>query len=293
MKNMNYLRQGCGTPVLLVHGLGGSSRSWSPLLNPLICDRDVIAVDLPGSGATPFNGEVSISSLADALTEFLVRNHLLGVDAVGSSLGARLVLELARRGGVIGSAVALSPCGFWQGVDRHAFYVSMFASIRMLRMLKPILPEMMETATGRSALLKQFSTHPERIPSRFALQELQSLTASNIVDDLLFQLAYGEEQRGAKFGSINDSLVIAWGRQDRICFPHQAQRALELFPDAKIRWLDQCGHYPAWDAPAETVQLIIENTGERIKSRHRRHPKYGDLKIAEHVQSRPLDSPAL
>ena len=45
-------------------------------------------------------------------------------------MGARLVLELARRGGVLGTVVALDPGGFWQGWERHVFFGSIWASIR-------------------------------------------------------------------------------------------------------------------------------------------------------------------
>jgi pimeloyl-ACP methyl ester carboxylesterase len=96
--------------------LGGSWRSWNPVLDALAAQREVIAVDLPGHGATPpLQGEVSIRTLADALTDYLAANDLTGIDAVGSSMGARLVLELARRGGVLGAVVSLDPGGFWRG----------------------------------------------------------------------------------------------------------------------------------------------------------------------------------
>ena len=39
--------------VVLVHGLGGSWRSWQPILNLLAAERRVIAIDLPGHGDTP------------------------------------------------------------------------------------------------------------------------------------------------------------------------------------------------------------------------------------------------
>jgi len=59
----------------------------------------VIAVDLPGFGETaPLTGRVSIETLADAVTAFLDENGLRDIDTVGSSMGARLALELARRG---------------------------------------------------------------------------------------------------------------------------------------------------------------------------------------------------
>ena len=125
---MNYIRRGAGKPLLLIHGLGGNWRSWNPILDGLAKEREVIAVDLPGFGETPpLSGEVSIRTLADSVTEFLRVNSLTGVDAVGGSMGARLVLELARRGGgTLGAVVSLDPGGFWRGWERHFFYGSIY-----------------------------------------------------------------------------------------------------------------------------------------------------------------------
>ena len=50
---LNFIRQGAGPPLLLVHGLGGSWRSWTTILAALSESRDVVAVDLPGHGKTP------------------------------------------------------------------------------------------------------------------------------------------------------------------------------------------------------------------------------------------------
>lgn len=261
--NMNYIRRGEGKPLLLIHGLGGSWRSWSPILDELAAEREVIAVDLPGFGGTPPpSGEVSISTLSDAVTEFVAEQGLTGVDAVGSSMGARLVLELARRGGVLGGVVSLDPGGFWSGWERHAFYGSLYASIRLVRLLQPVLPSIVKSPVGRTLLLAQFSARPWELPPEVVLEELRSFAASPAFDELLHQLAYGETQRGAPPNSVEQPLVIGWGRQDRVCFPRQAERALELFPDARLHWFDRCGHFPQWDAPREASRLILETTSE-------------------------------
>lgn len=47
---MNSVRRGRGHPLLLIHGLGGSHRSWDPVIDVLTANRDVLAVDLPGFG---------------------------------------------------------------------------------------------------------------------------------------------------------------------------------------------------------------------------------------------------
>ena len=255
---MHYVRRGAGKPLLLIHGLGGRWQSWCPILDDLAARRDVIAVDLPGFGETPRSaGETSMRTLADETSAFIHANGLGGVDVVGSSMGARLVLELARRGGVVGGVVSLDPGGFWQGWQRHAFYSSIYLSIRLLRLLRPVLPRITASPIGRALLLAQFSARPTRVPASIARDELCSYVASPAFDELLHQLAYGEEQLGAPKNTILHPLVIGWGKQDRVCFPGQAKRALELFPDARMHWFERCGHFPHWDAPAETSQLIL------------------------------------
>lgn len=51
--NMHSIRHGKGVPLLLIHGLGPSWRSWSPVLGSLASQREVTAVDLPDFGAMP------------------------------------------------------------------------------------------------------------------------------------------------------------------------------------------------------------------------------------------------
>ena len=284
---MHTVHVGQGPPLLLVHGLGGSWRSWTPVLDRLSRHREVFAIDLPGHGETPrLSGETSIPSLADALTDFLRRRALLGIDAVGSSMGARLVLELARRGGVLGGVVSLNPGGFWRGWERHAFFASIWASIRLVRWLQPAMPRIAGSAIGRTILLSQFSPRPWRLPAPLVLDEMRSYTASPVFDELLGQLAYGEEQLGAPAGSITSPLLIGWGVRDRVCLPRQARRAMALFPDARLQWFDRCGHFPYWDRPQATADLILG--GLRIPDQS----KYGAVPLGTGVAS-PLEPNAM
>lgn len=256
------VRYGKGKPILFIHGLGGNWQSWGSVLYDVAREREVIAVNLPGSGdAPPLPGEMSVRTLADALTAFLQDNNLSGVDAVGSSLGARLVLELARRGGVVGSVVALNPGGFWRGWERYAFFASLWLSVRLVRGLQPAMPRLVESAAARTLLFAQLSACPWDLPPRLMRNEMRSYAVSASFDELLRRLAFGEEQQGAPRGSVTAPLVIGWGRRDRVCFPWQAKRAIEKFPDAQLHWFENCGHFPQWDKPAETARLILATVG--------------------------------
>ena len=281
---MNYVRRGAGKPLLLLHGIGGSWRSWQTILDDLAAQRDVIAVDLPGFGNTPpLVGPVTIATLADAVTDFLKEHDLLGIDAVGSSMGARLVLELARRGGVLGAVVSLDPGGFWQGWEIPVFYHSVALSTKLVRALQPVMPAITGNPVTRTLLFAQFSAHPWKVPAHVALDEMRSFAHAPSFDELLNDLAYGEVQKGAPRGSISAPLVIGWGRQDYVCLPSQSKLALEKFPDARLYWFDQCGHFPQWDQPAEATRLILAATAGH---------DFSDAEIAQRASKATRSKPA-
>ncbi|MDO7854554.1 alpha/beta fold hydrolase [Hymenobacter convexus] len=262
--DLHFVRRGTGRPLLLVHGIGGSWRSWNTIIDALAAERDVIAVDLPGHGETPkMTGENSIATLADAVTSFLTQHDLLGIDAVGSSMGARLVLELARRGGVLGAVVSLDPGGFWQGWQIPFFYHSVDLSVKLVKALQPVMPALAGSAVGRTVLLPQFSARPWAVDSQQAIDEMYTFAHSPAFDELLDQLAHGEVQQPAPKGSIPGPLVIGWGRQDRVCLPSQSKLALAKFPDARLYWFEHCGHFPQWDQPAEATRLILAATSRQ------------------------------
>lgn len=116
---MHHIRRGAGPKLLLIHGLGGSWQSWTPILDGLSASQTVIAIDLPGHGATPAEPDSgTFNGLVGSVERYIANNGLAGIDLVGSSMGARIVLELARRGGV-GNVIALDPGGFWRGWERR------------------------------------------------------------------------------------------------------------------------------------------------------------------------------
>ena len=256
---IHHTRTGHGKPLLLVHGLGGTCRSWDPISPALAQTREVIALDLPGHGQTREEVDSgTFDGLARSLDDWLRREGLVGVDMVGSSMGARLVLEMVRRGHA-GAVVALDPGGFWQGWERTFFRKTIAASIRLVRVLGPAIPAITRNVAGRTALMAQLSAKPWALGPALIAQELKSFANTRTFDALVKDLATGAMQQGA-----SDTLapvLIGWGRKDRLCLPRQAARAKAAFPDAKLHWFESSGHFPMWDQPQETVRVILNATG--------------------------------
>ena len=232
------------------------------MLAALADHREVVAIDLPGHGGSPAEADSgTFAGLAASLERFILAEGLGTAAAVGSSMGARLVLEMARRGRV-GPVVALDPGGFWRGWERPFFGVTIGASIKLVRALAPALPAICGTAVGRTALLAQLSARPWALSPALVGAELESFASTQTFDALVRDLATGPEQTGPAAAS-SGPVTIGWGRHDRLCLPGQAERAMAAFPGAAMHWFEHSGHFPLWDQPQETVRLILDATSRR------------------------------
>jgi len=256
---MHQITRGTGKPLLLIHGLGSSWRAWQPILDGLAAERSVIAIDLPGHGATPAEADSgTFAGLVGSVERYILANDLGGIDVAGSSMGARMVLELARRG-TVGNVVALDPGGFWRGWERSFFRTTIGLSARLLRLLRSRLPAISRSAAARTALLAQLSARPAALSPELVCTETTSITDTPTFDALVRDLATGAEQQGPAADPAR-RIVIGWGRHDRLCLPRQAKRALAAFPSATLHWFDGSGHFPMWDMPHETTAVILQAT---------------------------------
>jgi pimeloyl-ACP methyl ester carboxylesterase len=83
------------TPVLLVHGDGGSGADFRAIAARLGIDRSVYAPDLPASGNSDGPPRPSIADCVAGLADLLDALRLREVDVLGSGRGAQIACELA------------------------------------------------------------------------------------------------------------------------------------------------------------------------------------------------------
>ena len=98
-QDLAFTRTGKGPAVLLIHGFAGNKEVWSDLGKRLSERFTVLAVDLPGCGASPVPapGAVDFAAVADAVAK-VARRELEGpVLAVAHSMGGLVGLRLASR----------------------------------------------------------------------------------------------------------------------------------------------------------------------------------------------------
>ncbi len=89
--------EGSGPPVLMVHGLGGTSNFYQVQADALLDNFTVIRVDSAGAGRSPATDDVTIDAHADDLAAVLDELGHDSAAVIGHSMGTLVVRSLAAR----------------------------------------------------------------------------------------------------------------------------------------------------------------------------------------------------
>jgi pimeloyl-ACP methyl ester carboxylesterase len=253
---LNYVREGQGEPLVLVHGLGSQWQMWRPVLQRLSAERDVVAVDLPGFGESPvLDGVPTVAALADAVSALATSLGFERPHVAGNSLGGGIALELARTGRAR-SATALSPIGFGHGRER-SYAVAMLKSSRTLaRGLGGALDAPQRTALGRTLTQGHLIARPWRVPAEEAIGATRNLANCPGFDATLPHVAAFDWTHG----DLDVPVTVAWGARDWLLIPRQGRRARRRMPQTHHVWLRGCGHVPTWDDPELVAGVVLEGS---------------------------------
>jgi pimeloyl-ACP methyl ester carboxylesterase len=255
--NLNHHRSGSGEPLLLMHGIGSRWQMWEPVLAPLAEHHDVIAVDLPGFGASampPPGTPPGIDSQVKLVSEFLAQLGVERPHVAGNSMGGLLALEMAARG-LVRSATALSPAGFASRAEMAYARGSLWVTVRVARRTARYSDTLFATAFGRKLGLSLFVARPEKLTAAEAADNTRALAAAPWFDETLPALEAFEFSGGE---AATVPVTVAWGREDRLFLPRQARRAARAIPRARVSLLQGCGHVPTWDDPAQVARVMLE-----------------------------------
>jgi pimeloyl-ACP methyl ester carboxylesterase len=246
---LEHTRTGSGPPVVLLHGIGLDRTVWDPVVPLLAHEHEVVAVDLPGFGASPpLAGTPTVEALAEAVEELgLERPHV-----AGNSLGGGIALELGRRGWA-GSVCAISPIGFAAGRERAYAHLT----LRSVRAVARAVNGFGETAYAgplrRTALASLASARPADLPASAGAHMNRTIATAAGWDATLPAVTNWRPRMPAC------PTTIAWAQHDRLLLAgRQAPRARRWLPEARHVTLHGCGHVPMWDDPDQVARAILD-----------------------------------
>lgn len=104
---------GHGPPAFMVHGNPATHTLWRPLVQRVVDERTVYAMDLPGFGGSPFPAdyaELSLQHMAQAILGFADLQGIGQFDLIGHSFGGAVAITItAMAPERIRSLVAITP----------------------------------------------------------------------------------------------------------------------------------------------------------------------------------------
>jgi pimeloyl-ACP methyl ester carboxylesterase len=263
-------------PALCVHGLEGSSRNWTDLMDLLRPGLSCDALDLPGFGDSPPrpDGRYGIAALAQSVAALIERRGRGPVHLIANSYGGAVCVSLAAtRPELITTLTLISPAlpDLRPRPDLARFPLMTIPGLgeRLLRQLNQ-LPAARRVADVIATCYADPSTFPK---TRFATEvaELARRDTIGYAGAVLVgcvRALTAETLRVGRWSAWRDAAritapaLVIYGREDRLVDPRNAGRAAHAFRNGKIVVLPRTGHVAHMEHPAEVAAEI----GQLVKT---------------------------
>jgi pimeloyl-ACP methyl ester carboxylesterase len=253
-------------PLLLIHGVGGSSLAWVPLFAHLSARYRVIAPDLLGHGQSDKpRADYSLGAFAVWLRDFLDRLDIPAATLVGHSLGGGVALQLAYQHRQYCRRLVLVNSG---GLGNDVSMPLRLLSTPGAELLLPVIASRPAVVLGHGVLslltaggLAESPKTQERWRKYFALADPLGrhafLRTLRSVIDLRGQTVSALD----RLPNLDVPTLIIAGAQDPVIPASHAQAAHAALPGSQLEIIDEAGHHPMLDCPAALAGLIDKFVG--------------------------------
>ncbi len=92
---LHYTDIGCGTPLVILHGLLGSSHNWQIIARNLSDICRVITMDLPNHGDSPHTAEAGLEVTCASVIETMRVAGVKRAYILGHSMGGKVAMQLS------------------------------------------------------------------------------------------------------------------------------------------------------------------------------------------------------
>jgi len=264
---------GDGPVVLLVHGMAGSSATWTRVM-PALAERfTIVAPDLLGHGASAKpRGEYSLGAHANVLRDVL---NALGHDRatfVGQSLGGGVVMQMAYQFPERCQRLVLVSSG---GLGREVSLLLRALTFPITEQVFPLVcnPGVRAAADRMVDWLRQLG-----IQVTPAAEEMWRSYVSLADADrrwAFFRTLRAVVDLGGQSVSAADRLYLAaqmptlivWGAQDPLIPVEHAVASHAAIPGSRLEIFEDVGHFPHCEAAARFAEVLVDFMTSTVPAR--------------------------
>lgn len=246
-----YFREyGEGQPLIILHGLLGSSDNWLTQAKLLSSQYKVYTVDQRNHGQSPHSSQFDYQSMVDDLLMFIDDNNISDPVLIGHSMGGKTVMNFAlEHPDEVSRLIVVD-------ISPRAYNLEHYALVEGLSALR------METITSRNeADEKLAAAVPEPDVRQFLLKNMQRKPEggfawkinlpvireklSNIGVDLLRE------------GTFDKPTLFIRGSRSKYVADKDWEKIVNIFPQATLETMET-GHWVQAEKPQEFVQVVSQ-----------------------------------
>lgn len=243
-----YREVGKGQPIIILHGIFGSSDNWLTQARMLSTHYHVFSLDQRNHGQSPHSDEFDYPSMVTDLAEFIDDHALSDPVIIGHSMGGKTAMNFAlahpdklRR--LIVVDIAPKPYNLEHYTILDGLKAIPIDTLQTRQEADDILARYVPEPDVRQFLLKNLQRKPEGgFGWKLNLPAIDK-NLSNIGLDMQYP------------GTFDKPVLFVRGERSRYISDEDMDRILQIFPKAQIETLDT-GHWVQAEKPQEFVELV-------------------------------------
>ena len=240
---------GEGAALLCIHGLGGSSNNWTPVL-PALGSFRCIRPDLPGSARSPLPADgkmLSIKRYVDAMEQLLSSLDIGSVHVMAHSMGTIVAQHLALRSpGTVKSLALFGPLAAPAEAARPNIAARANAARGGVAVMQEIADAIVKGATSTQT--------KEQQPAVLALVRESVMRQSP--EGYAQSCAALAEAQSAALERIDVPTLLVTGDQDGVAPVVNVRAMQERIAGSRLVVLEGCGHWTTFEQPQRCAQEL-------------------------------------
>ena len=255
----NYMQQGTGSPVILIHGIASSYHNWDDLVPELVQEGfSCHALDLLGHGDSPKPASrfYQMEWMVQHFSGWIKSLHLTEpAILIGHSLGGYLALEYARRVPawtrslvLVDPLYSLSQLPLLLRRTYRSSQLSHFIIGRTPPWMFRLIVDMTSMAMGNDH--GTLHSLPPRVRAQTALDYTR--TAPGV-----YNIINTSRDLNGNLSSVSFPTLVVWGDKDQTLAPSSFPKLVNQLPRATGKIL-RAGHVPHQSNMEEFNQIVLE-----------------------------------
>ena len=247
--NLFFRESGQGRPMVILHGLFGSSDNWYSLAKTFSQHYKVYLVDHRNHGQSPHSDEFNYKLLAEDLEDFLISHAVVEPIVIGHSMGGKTAMNLAvKKPGIIAELIVVDIVPKSYPVHHD----------HILDGLNAIHLENLSSRTEADQILSGFV--PEVDVRQFLLKNLSRKSEGGFewkinlkaIDNHIEEMGEGMQYSG----KFEKPALFIKGAMSNYYSTGDEELIKSIFPKAKFSTLDT-GHWVQAQKPVEFANTVL------------------------------------